>query len=64
MLFDEFHNSIGNSTTKDMKDKILSLDTNGQICSIYSSATFLDNFSQIMSFKNMLELSENDYQRC
>lgn len=62
VLFDEFHNSIGDSTTKDMKDKILSLDTNGQICSIYSSATFLDNFSQIMSFKNMLDLSDNDFK--
>lgn len=56
ILFDEFHNSTGNSTTKEMKDEILKLGGH----SIYSSATFLDNYEQINSFKNILNLTDKD----
>lgn len=56
IVFDEFHNSIGDSTTKEMKDKLLSLSDN--INAVFSSATFLDNFDQILSFKKLLKLDE------
>lgn len=60
-LFDEFHNSIGDSTTKEMKDTILKINKD-KIIPIYSSATFLDDYSQIMSFKKMLHLSAKDFK--
>lgn len=56
VIFDEFHNSTGNSTTKEFKDAIVSLN----IHPIYSSATFLDNPEQIRSFISLLNLKRNE----
>lgn len=58
VIFDEFHNSTGESNTKDMKNAILNIHHN--IVSVYSSATFLDDYKQILSFKNLLGLDEKD----
>ena len=52
VIFDEFHNSTGNSTTREFKDKIVSL---GASC-VYSSATFLDKNKQLASFMHLLEM--------
>lgn len=52
VIFDEFHNSTGNSTTREFKDKIVSL---GASC-VYSSATFLDKNKQLASFMHLLDM--------
>lgn len=59
LLFDEFHNSIGDSNIRDMRNAILSLGGTA----VYSSATFLNDYRQIYaSFKEVFNLGDFDYK--
>lgn len=58
IIFDEFHNAVGNSTTNKSKDEIINL---GAI-PIYSSATAIDNYDQLSSFFDILAIDKNDYK--
>lgn len=56
IIFDEFHNAVGDSHTHEMKDKIVALG--GHV--VQSSATFLNDYRQISSFKKSFKLGSND----
>lgn len=60
LIFDEFHNQTNvTSNIFDSIEKIKKIaDRKGRI--IQSSATFLDNFNKIESFKNMLDITDKD----
>ena len=57
VIFDEFHNTVGDSTINMIKDKIISLPN---VIPINSSATAIDNYQQLASLNKLLNITNRD----
>lgn len=56
VLFDEFHNAVGDSTINMIKNDIINLGVNA----IHSSATIIDNYTQIQSLGKIIGIHKKD----